>query len=61
MFKQKKDRAGCETCANRIPIDDGNYICFECDGSDKPAVLVLDDYNPTNNYLKCEGKKYERK
>lgn len=60
MSKKKKKYAGCESCENCIPIGEGDHICYECDG-DEPALLVLEDYTPTKNYLACNGKRFERK
>ena len=46
----------CETCINMIAIGGGDHICLECD--DKP-ILITDDYEPTDDYYKCGGDKYE--
>ena len=34
----------CETCANMLPIGEGDHICEECEGSDgTPTALILDN------------------
>ena len=51
---EKQNRC-CETCSNMIPIGSGDHICADCGG--KP-VIVVSDYQPTNDYFKCNGKKW---
>lgn len=47
----------CETCANMLPIGEGDHICEECEGSDgTPAALILDNYNPAEDYFICGGR-----
>lgn len=45
----------CENCENFIPIGEGTFICVEC--GNKPTIVV-DDYSPTEEYYKCNGKKW---
>lgn len=54
--KKKSNNANCETCFNCIPIGEGDHICDECGGE---SVLVISDYIPTDDYLKCGGHYYE--
>lgn len=44
----------CWDCDNCIPLIDG-WKCFECG---KP-VIVIKDGKPSEDYMKCEGKKWE--
>lgn len=46
----------CLTCENCIPIGEGDHVCFEA--LDDP-VLVLEDYEPTDNYFACGGSEYD--
>lgn len=55
MNKKSKFK-GCESCSNLIPIGEGDHICNEC--GDMPA-MVISDYVPTDEYMKCGGRRYE--
>lgn len=46
----------CDTCINLIPIGEGDHICLEC--GDEP-ILILDNYEPTDDYYKCGGNEHE--
>ena len=48
--------ATCMTCMNCIPIREGDHICDEAD--DEGDVLVLEDYEPAEGYMWCEGARY---
>ena len=59
MAKKKKKVAACETCDNCIAIGEGDHICYEVKSDDgEPAIMPISEYSPTNDYLKCGGKKY---
>lgn len=59
MAKKKRQIAACETCDNCIAIGEGDHICYEVKSDDeKPAIMPISEYVPTNEYLKCGGKKY---
>lgn len=45
----------CLNCSNCIPIGEGDHICNECG----EPVIVLRDYAPTEDYLKCGGEYFE--
>lgn len=47
--------AGCINCENCIPIGEGDHVCFEA--SEDP-ILVLDEYEPTDDYFACGGSSY---
>lgn len=47
--------ACCLTCTNCIPIGEGDHVCNECG---EPAI-VINDYAPAEDYLKCGGKYFE--
>ncbi len=51
---QKPANRMCETCANLLPIGDGDHIC---DASS--PVMVMEDYEPTDDYCWCKGKHWE--
>ncbi len=55
MSKKKNKRAGCEYCSYCVPIGEGDHIC---DAEDMPK-LVMSDYEPTEDYLCCNGRKFE--
>lgn len=58
--KKRKKMPACETCDNCIAIGEGDHICYEVKSNDgNPATVVISDYVPTSEYLKCGGKKYE--
>lgn len=44
----------CGTCANCVPIGDGDHICI----ADEP-ILVMSDYEPTENYNYCNECDWE--
>lgn len=51
--------ANCETCDNCIAIGEGDHICYEVKSDNgNPATVVISNYAPTKDYLKCCGKKY---
>ena len=53
--KIKKDKLkSCLTCANCIPIGEGDHLC------DEMMELVLEDYTPTDEFYGCGGANYER-
>lgn len=47
--------ANCLTCINSIPIGKGEHVCTECG----TPVIVISDYAPSDDYLKCGGSKFE--
>lgn len=50
----------CENCGNLIAIGEGGHICYEVKSDDgTPAVMPISDYTPTDDYLKCGGRKWE--
>lgn len=52
--KQKRQEAACECCQNCSPIGDGDHIC---ESELERAVLV--DYEPTSDYLWCNGRLFQ--
>lgn len=48
-------KSSCLVCSNCIPIGEGDHICNECG----EPVVVLSEYEPTDDYLKCGGDKFE--
>lgn len=60
MQRRKKKNACCETCSNLIAIGEGDHICYEIEADDgTPAIMPISDYEPTEEYFKCRGRKYE--
>lgn len=49
-------RKCCEECSNLIPIGEGDHIC---DASDIPT-MVLVEYEPSEDYMWCKGKKFDK-
>jgi Zn finger protein HypA/HybF involved in hydrogenase expression len=54
---RKRVERDCLTCANMIPIGEGDHICWEC--KDGECTFVLSDYTPTEDYCFCNGEKWE--
>ena len=50
----KRDRC-CLNCDHCIPIGEGDHWCDEC------LVMVLDEYEPTDDYYSCNGKEWEER
>lgn len=55
-MKRKKLPRNCLSCSNMIPIGEGDHICLEC--GDEP-VMVVSDYQPTEEFCACKGKHYD--
>ena len=45
----------CEGCAEFTPIGEGDHIC----GAD-PFRMVVSDYQPTDDYYWCEGRRFAK-
>ena len=54
MNKRRKGTKVCETCGNCIPIGEGDHLCDDC------LEVVISGYYPTDEYLKCKGKRYTK-
>lgn len=54
-MSRKKKNVCCEYCGNCIPIGEGDHVCNECG----EPVIVISDYEPAEDYLKCGGKYFE--
>ena len=49
----------CETCENLVPIGEGDHLCYEVESDDGlPAIMPIVDYEPTDEYMKCGGKRW---
>lgn len=50
MSKKKNKRRFCdpEMCDNCMYIGEGDFVC------EKYLVLVVDEWEPTDDYMKCE-------
>ena len=46
----------CMDCGNCLPIGEGDFIC-----SEHPGSLVLEDYDPGEDFLICNGKDFIEK
>ncbi len=46
----------CLNCSNMIPIGEGDHICTE---AEKTLIMVLCEYEPTEDYYKCNGSSWE--
>lgn len=44
----------CENCDNFVPIGEGDHVCIAGE-----PVLILEDYEPTDDYYYCAGQAYE--
>ncbi len=47
----------CEQCINCMYIEHGDMYCDE----HEDFSLVYDEFYPTENYMWCNGKKFERR
>ncbi len=57
---RKKKRTRCdETCSHFIYVGEGGFICDK-EGNKTPAVLVVEDWIPTENNLWCQGVKHDK-
>ena len=45
----------CETCANLVPLGDGDHICDACFVDSLPAFVIC-EYEPTEDYMACNGR-----
>ena len=45
----------CMNCEHCLPIGEGDHWC------DEKMEIVLEDYIPSENYLCCGGKDFERR
>lgn len=41
---------GCESCANCLPVGGGDHLCDKC------SAIVIEEYAPSDDYMKCKGK-----
>lgn len=55
MKKKKKACKYCESCANFLPIGEGDHVCQE------NMSIVVSEYEPTEDYFQCGGKKWEER
>lgn len=53
---RRKKTVMCECCENLIAIGEGDHICCECE----EPVIVISNYAPTKEHLKCKGNKFKR-
>lgn len=56
MNKSVNDKKCCTYCANCLPIGEGDHVCMEFEGE---AILVMENYQRTDNFNKCNGTMYE--
>lgn len=54
MKEKRTECLGCFECCKATYIGDGGYMC---DVSDE---IVIDDFEPTDNYFSCDGKNFQR-
>ena len=57
MSKRKRNQNKCcETCDNLVAIGEGDHICYECGAM---PIMPICEYQPTEDYFKCGGKRWE--
>ncbi len=56
-YASPKKEKGCLTCQNAIYCCEGDYICDCCMKNGEP-LFVIEDFNATDDYNFCKGKKY---
>ena len=47
----------CEQCINCMYLENGDMYCNE----HEIFELVYEEFSPTENYMWCKGKKFERR
>lgn len=57
MFKKNKS---CEQCMNCMYVEHGDMYCDLTVGEDE-LKFVYDEFCPTEHYMWCNGKKFERR
>ena len=58
-MKKNKNKC-CETCSNLTPIGEGDHICDAVNSDNgRPFIMPISEYQPTSEYFKCEGLKYD--
>lgn len=45
----------CHNCEHCLYVGDGGYYCDVC------TYIVVEDWQPTEEFLFCEGKDFEQK
>ena len=50
--KSRNDNRSCENCGNCIPLGEGDHLC------DVNDTMVIEEYQPTDNYIWCGGKQW---
>lgn len=53
--KAEEVRVLCESCENCLPIGEGDHLC------DSHMVIVISGYEPTEDYMLCKGKDFNRR
>ena len=49
----------CFNCDNVVPIGEGDHICYDYADGDPHAVIVIREYVPTSDFIKCGGKRWK--
>lgn len=57
MFKRNKS---CEQCMNCMYVEHGDMYCDLTIGENE-VKFVYDEFCPTEHYMWCNGKKFERR
>lgn len=52
MKKKKKKCPDCSLCANCVYVGEGGYLC------DMKQTIVIEDFEPTPDYMACDGKEF---
>lgn len=49
----------CFNCDNALPIGEGDHICNNYANENMPSVIVINEYAPTDDFIKCGGKRWK--
>lgn len=60
-YKNKRN-VTCEQCINCMYVEHGDMYCdLTVDSENKNVKWVYDEFGPTEDYMWCNGKKFEER
>ena len=61
-LEELSNQKTCDMCMNCMYVEHGDMYCdLTVDVKKKKVKWVYDNYNPTENYMWCNGKHFEEK
>lgn len=55
----KKEDMNCENCNNSVYLGDGAFLCTKCRCGE--PVVVMEDFQPSDEFFYCNGTNWEAK